>query len=752
MVKKSASLRIAIIFPVMLLFIITAFLLSYFEYQALDEQRVSNALTRSEIITYSVRYTAEVAGLSSELNRTVQALSTESNVKTISVIDLNADHIVASNRFKWRNKKIADVSLDDHKLDAINQYKSGFNGDINLLQQDNTTYTFASRFIVPDTEAQRGIKSYVVFVDLDTQYELAKIRRLMIIVTFAELGAALAIVILIYLLLSKLVFKPLKSIQQSINHRAENFQTVEVKVHRRDEIGLLAETFNEMISQEERSRSDIQAREQELQLIFDNVPVRIWYKDDQNKILRLNKRAAESMGMAVADAEGKNTYDLFPEMAKKYHDDDLQVIQSGIPKLDIVEKYTPLRGSEGWVRTDKVPYNSVDGSLAGVFVVSQDITVFKQAEQKLRESQKRLQLVIDATQDGIWDWPNMDEDKEYWSPRWKALLGYKDHDIEASASKFFSLLHPEDIAKTEKAVEDHIKDGAPFDVEYRLKTKDGSYRWFQGKGKMTVDSDTGNRRMSGSITDIHERKNTEEKLKEYTLELERSNRDLDEFAYIASHDLKSPLRGIDQLASWISEDLKEIADAETQGNLYLLRNRVQRMEQLLTDLLIYSRVGRTDEAFSNVNIREMVEDVFELSSPPPGFKLKLSDTLPEIYTMAVPLEQVLRNLVGNAIKHHQSDTGNIMVECNDNMDDDFVEFKVVDDGPGIDEKYHNLVFKMFKSLKSRDDLEGSGMGLALIKKIVETYGGNIQLKSALGKGTTFIFTWPKYQHDESQTQ
>ncbi len=226
-----------------------------------------------------------------------------------------------------------------------------------------------------------------------------------------------------------------------------------------------------------------------------------------------------------------------------------------------------------------------------------------------------------------------------------------------------------------------------------------------------------------------------------TRELERSNRDLRDFAYVASHDLKSPLRGIDQLASWVIEDLEMGKMAEIPENLTLMRQRVQRLEALLNDLLAYSRIGRDEEKISTADCAALVEELFILNASPSTFTLTIEDDLPVFSTAVAPFEQVLRNLLSNAVKHHDRDNGSIHVSCTE--EEDFYTFAVSDDGIGIDAKQHENIFKMFKTLKPRDEIEGSGMGLSMIKKIVEYYGGKVYLESTIGQGTTFYFSWPK---------
>ncbi|GGY66879.1 hypothetical protein GCM10011613_08640 [Cellvibrio zantedeschiae] len=224
-------------------------------------------------------------------------------------------------------------------------------------------------------------------------------------------------------------------------------------------------------------------------------------------------------------------------------------------------------------------------------------------------------------------------------------------------------------------------------------------------------------------------------------ELERSNKELETFAYVASHDLKSPLRGIAQLSTWIEEDLAANETNSVIEHTGLLRNRIQRMEKLLDDLLIFYRAGKVEGQMLEVDINKMVKEIFEIQNNKPGLRLEITNSLPTFTTLSTPFELVIRNFFSNAIKHHDKQEGIIQVGAKV-LDDNFFEFSICDDGPGIPEKFQARIFGMFQTLKPRDELEGSGMGLALIKKIVETYGGRVTLKST-GRGSCFSFSWPQ---------
>jgi PAS domain S-box-containing protein len=228
--------------------------------------------------------------------------------------------------------------------------------------------------------------------------------------------------------------------------------------------------------------------------------------------------------------------------------------------------------------------------------------------------------------------------------------------------------------------------------------------------------------------------------KNITNELKRSNKELNDFAYVASHDLKAPLRGIMQLSSWIEEDISEFVSSETKENLTLLRGRTARLEKLLDDLLSYSRVGRKQGQMSTIDTGELVSNVFDLFDAPAEIELNCDKNMPILKTLRTPLETIFRNLIGNAIKHHNGPKGVITITYKEL--EKVIVFSVEDDGPGISTAHHQQIFELFKTLKPRDEVEGSGMGLSIVKKILDNQGQTIEVISDGESGTRFNFTWP----------
>lgn len=241
-----------------------------------------------------------------------------------------------------------------------------------------------------------------------------------------------------------------------------------------------------------------------------------------------------------------------------------------------------------------------------------------------------------------------------------------------------------------------------------------------------------------TVVDLTHIRKAEEALRESHRELERSNRDLEQFAYVASHDLKAPLRSIEVLAGWLSEDLAGYADGDVQENLALLKARTSRLNRLLDDLLTYSRAGRRVGEVREVDVGELVGSIWSMIAPP-GFALDVPGPLPTVTTFPAPLEQIFRNLIGNAIKHHPGPAGRITVTA-EKRDDHYV-FAVGDDGVGIPEEYGERIYQMFQTLQPRDEVEGSGMGLAIVSRLVEWQQGRIWHEPAQPNGTVFRFEW-----------
>jgi PAS domain S-box-containing protein len=268
--------------------------------------------------------------------------------------------------------------------------------------------------------------------------------------------------------------------------------------------------------------------------------------------------------------------------------------------------------------------------------------------------------------------------------------------------------------------------------------------YFRFSYRPSFDESGNLRGIFSMATDISALRKVQLELESKQAELLRSNKDLEQFAYVASHDLKAPLRAIELLVQWISEGLAGYDANNVQENLGLLTKRTQRLNRLLDDLLAYSRAGRKVGAHRVTDTHALVLDIVQMMNPPATISISIDGKLPAFKTHATPLEQVFRNLIGNAVKHHPGPQGRIVVSCQE--EGDRYVFAVEDDGEGIPAQYAERVFEMFQTLKPRDQVEGSGMGLAIVNRIVHWQGGRVWFEPARsGRGTVFKFQWLKNQ-------
>jgi signal transduction histidine kinase len=230
-------------------------------------------------------------------------------------------------------------------------------------------------------------------------------------------------------------------------------------------------------------------------------------------------------------------------------------------------------------------------------------------------------------------------------------------------------------------------------------------------------------------------------------ELSTSNADLEKFAYIASHDLKTPLRGMVDLTEYIEEDLENYlegdnANPQVSYNLGRMRRQILRMDNLIKGILIYSGIGRGDETIEHIDVNEAVKGIREELSLSDR-QVAMANTLPHLHTNATRFNQVIANLIGNAAKYH-NDLPNAEIIVSSNIEGNWVDFTVADNGPGIDARFHEKIFEPFQTLQPKDTIESTGIGLSIVKRTVEFYGGTLSIDSELKRGTSITFTWPRH--------
>jgi len=473
---------------------------------------------------------------------------------------------------------------------------------------------------------------------------------------------------------------------------------------------------------------------------------------DQNGVIEMvNLQTEKIFGYVRADLLGQSIDILLPERFRDQHPHHRGVFfkTPGSRAMGRGRDLYARRqdGTEFPVEVGLAPIPTPVVGVVKVLASIVDISERKQYEELLLKSNQRFAMASKAAGLGFWGW-NITTNTLEWDDEMFRLYGRQRTDGDLSYTLWANNLHPDDRVMSEQILNDAVKGIRVFDAEFRILLPDGSIRYIKGNASVTRDAEGNALEMFGINMDITKRILHEQGLIKSANELARINEELDNFAYVASHDLKSPLRGIDQLATWIAEDMGDALNSDTQEHLQLMRSRIKRMEMLLDDLLAYSRVGRSDDAIVQVNTRDLVANIFDPTTTRKAIHLSIAADMPVLKTKKVPLELIFRNLISNAIRHHDKAQGTITISAHP-ISTGF-EFEVKDDGPGIPPEHQQRVFAMFQTLKPRDEIEGSGIGLALVKKAVESVGGTITLKSNGQQGCAFCFTWPTTNNDKEK--
>ncbi len=384
------------------------------------------------------------------------------------------------------------------------------------------------------------------------------------------------------------------------------------------------------------------------------------------------------------------------------------------------------------------------GNVDRILSVSHDITARCQAEAAIKESEQRFRATFEQAAVGV---AHVGLDGQWLRVNQKlcAIVGYTEAELRPKT--FQDITHPDDLAADLEYVRQILAgDIQTYVIEKRYIHKLGQIVWVNLTVSLRWDNSGTPIYFISVVEDISDRKQAEFALKEKTLKLakfalivKQRNQDLDQFAHIVSHDLKAPLRAISNLATWIEDDFEGEIPTETQEHLTLMRSRVTRMESLINGLLDYARIGNTPASLTTFKVEDLLAEIIDSLSISPSFTIDLPTNLPVITTNRMLLSQVLANLLGNAVKHHNRSDGRIQVMAQ--PQGKIWTFTVVDDGGGIAPENQERVFGVFQTLATRDSQENTGIGLSIVKKIVESQGGNITLVSELGHGTTFEFTW-----------
>jgi PAS domain S-box-containing protein len=494
-----------------------------------------------------------------------------------------------------------------------------------------------------------------------------------------------------------------------------------------------------------------------LDALISHAPVGLAFFDAPGRLLRANRLFVEMIGIGDGPWVGRPLADLPPAIAAEIGRDFEFVAQTGQRVLDRLVQLPGLKAAGGRVwQLSLYPVSAAGTALLGVGVVAQEITERIQAQRELEASEARFRALADSVPQIVWV-TRADGAATYFNSRWYEYTGSTPD--QSLPDGWIERVHPEDRLATVERWDQSVTTGEPYEIEYRIRGEDDTYRWFLGRGVPQRDERGAVAQWFGSCTDIDDRRRAAETLErlvhDRTAELRRSNRALEEFAYVASHDLQEPLRKIQAFGDRLHARYRDALGDQGREYLDRILNSSQRMRTLITDLLSFSRVTTQARPFEAVNLFDLVTD---LLSDLEGRLQQTEGTvhvgpLPVVRADPLQMRQLFLNLISNALKFHRPGVPpEVHVESRflddtprpgaDGAGASRCEIAVRDNGIGFDEVYRDRIFQVFQRLHGRQEYDGTGVGLAICRRIVERHQGQITARSAPGDGATFLVTLP----------
>jgi PAS domain S-box-containing protein len=467
-----------------------------------------------------------------------------------------------------------------------------------------------------------------------------------------------------------------------------------------------------------------------------------FYTVDRNWIVTYLNRAAEGIvKMRREDVLGKKLWDLFDKNDLEiFHSEYHRAMDQQVPVS--FEAYFSLINV--WMDVSAYP------SEEALSVYIKDVTERKLAEEKIRSAKERYEIVASVTNDAIYEW-DIANQVTYWGEGYATLFGHYRTEDPMPMSTWLDNIHPDEKdSLVALMAEIYEKRPSSLTREMRFKCADGSYKTVLDKFGIIYDADQKPVKIIGAMHDITQRKENElavaelnNQLNVRANELVTSNQELERFAYVASHDLQEPLRMVSSFLQLLQKKYKDQLDQTATQYIDFAVDGAERMKRLILDLLEYSRVGTNKDVLTETNVGEIVNQVLK------NYDTKITERdavirtqlLPTVMANRMQITQLIQNLVGNALKYNTAFVPEIEIGCEEK--EEFWQFHVSDNGIGIDKKFFEKVFIIFQRLHNKKQFSGTGIGLAICKKIVERHKGNIWIESTPGKGSTFFFTIKK---------
>ena len=507
---------------------------------------------------------------------------------------------------------------------------------------------------------------------------------------------------------------------------------------------------------EDQQQAEARLRDSEARYrhLFEHNPApMLVYERGSLRLLAVNEAFVEHYGYSYEEALAMRLPELYPEAEKRPVID----LAGRISGLAYVGEWHHLRKDGGQItivaRSHDIDF---EGRTSRIAVIT-DITERKQAELALRDSEERLRLALAAGSQGLYDL-DLRSGEAVVSPEYAQMLDYDPEDFHETNAAWLERLHPDDHDRVQQTFRDYLAGRiSEYRVEFRQRTHSGSWKWILSLGKVQKWDASGRPiRMLGTHTDITERKLAEEEIQHLnreledrvrlrTRQLELANRELETFTYSVSHDLKAPLRGIDGYSRLLIED--HVDTLNDEGRLFLqnVRHGVDQMNQLIDDLLAYSRMERREMRGSAVGLAPLIDSVLkERNEELQRYKTAVKVEVNSLRVNGDPdgLIMVLRNLIDNAIKFSR-DAARPIIEIRGRAVDEAIIVEIKDNGIGFDMQFHDRIFDIFQRLQRAEEYPGTGVGLAIVRKAMRRMGGRVSAISAPGQGATFIMEFPR---------
>ena len=493
------------------------------------------------------------------------------------------------------------------------------------------------------------------------------------------------------------------------------------------------------ITERIRAEESLKVSHQEWIETFDLIPDLIAIIDNKHRIVKANKSMLNKINKSANDVTGLQCY-------KCIHDDikphplcpHSMMLKDGKQHVsDICEIHL---GGDFLVSV--TPILDTGGNITGSVHVAHDITGLKKAEKELRESREKLDLALDNGKVGVWEW-DIATNKIEWDERMEDIFGVDTGTFEGNYEAFEKHIVEEDITHTRKALSNALELDTPFETVYRIKLKNKEIKYISAKALLNRDPEGNPQKMRGVCFDITKmKKGAEQALFKLNEDLLRSNKELEQFAYIASHDLQEPLRMVSSFTQLLSLRYKDKLDNDAQEFITFAVDGALRMQNLINDLLEYSRVETKGKPLLAIDMHYVLGQTINNLS----LKIKEKNALvtlgelPSVIADGGQMIQLFQNLIGNALKFCKSLP---IVHISAIEENDYFRFSVKDNGIGIETQYYDRIFQIFQRLHTKEEFGGTGIGLAICRRIVERHGGKIWLESKSGEGTTFYFTIKK---------